>query len=169
MTDQADVGVLHALRADSEIGQLCRGRRPSFLRLPLSRRQRGTPLRVLGIFQITTDREMEAHGNRAESQRSTSTDRKSYFQRVAAVGPDGVVLEYDLPPSRAVMARLSTCRSAPTSLRFCAGRSTTTVTSSRSATVPPPCSPFSERRNRCIPVRGLQYHRFSECHGSHDS
>ncbi|TPG22282.1 hypothetical protein EAH87_00195 [Sphingomonas koreensis] len=53
--------------------------------------------RVGEAFQITTDREMEQHGNRVGSQRGTSTDRDSYVERVAAVRPDGVVLEYDLP------------------------------------------------------------------------
>lgn len=53
--------------------------------------------RVGKAFQITTDREMEEHGNRVDSQRGTSTDRDSYVERVAAVRPDGVVLEYDLP------------------------------------------------------------------------
>ena len=53
--------------------------------------------RVGQAFQITTDREMEEHGNRDDSQRSTSTDRDSYVERVAAVRPDGVILEYDLP------------------------------------------------------------------------
>lgn len=53
--------------------------------------------RVGQAFQIKTDREMEEHGNRVDSQRSTSTDRDSYVERVAAVRPDGVVLEYDLP------------------------------------------------------------------------
>lgn len=53
--------------------------------------------RVGETFKITTDREMEEHGNRDDSQRGTSTDRDSYVERVAAVRPDGVVLEYDLP------------------------------------------------------------------------
>lgn len=57
-----------------------------------------TPAPSVGdAVQITTDREMEEHGNRADSQQSTSTDRDSYVERVTAVRPDGVVLEYDLP------------------------------------------------------------------------
>ena len=54
--------------------------------------------RVGEAFRITTDREMEEHGNRDDSQQGSSTDRDSYVERVAAVRPDGVVLEYDLPP-----------------------------------------------------------------------
>lgn len=53
--------------------------------------------RVGDAFQITTDREMEKHGNRVESSQGTSTDRDSYVERVVAERPDGVVLEYDLP------------------------------------------------------------------------
>lgn len=53
--------------------------------------------RVGDAFQITTDREMEEHGNRGESSQGTSTDRDSYVERVVAERPDGVVLEYDLP------------------------------------------------------------------------
>lgn len=53
--------------------------------------------RVGEAFQIASDREMEEHGNRDDSGRSTSTDRDSYVERVTAVRPDGVVLEYDLP------------------------------------------------------------------------
>ncbi|RYF09217.1 MAG: hypothetical protein EOO77_24345 [Oxalobacteraceae bacterium] len=49
------------------------------------------------VFQIATDREMEEHGNRDESGRSTSTDRDSYVERVVTVRSDGVVLDYDLP------------------------------------------------------------------------
>ena len=55
--------------------------------------------RVGDAFQITTDREMEEHGNRDDSQQGTSTDRDSYVERVAAVRPDGMVFEYDLPAS----------------------------------------------------------------------
>ena len=53
--------------------------------------------RVGEAFQIASDREMEEHGNRDDSGRSTSTDRGSYLERVTAVRSDGVVLEYDLP------------------------------------------------------------------------
>lgn len=57
-----------------------------------------TPVpRVGETFQIVTDREMEKHGNRDDSGRGSSTDRDSYVERVTAVRPDGVVLEYDLP------------------------------------------------------------------------
>ncbi len=64
--------------------------------------------RVGEAFQIDTDREMEEHGNRDDSQRSTSTDRDSYVERVAAVRPDGAVLEYDLPASASADDRAST-------------------------------------------------------------
>lgn len=64
--------------------------------------------RVGNAFQITTHREMEEHGNRDDSQRSTSTDRDSYIERVLAVRPDGMVLEYDLPTSASSDDRAST-------------------------------------------------------------
>ena len=64
--------------------------------------------RVGETFQINTDREMEEHGNRDDSQRGSSTDRDSYVERVAAVRPDGVVLEYDLPMSASANDRAST-------------------------------------------------------------
>ncbi|MES2095365.1 MAG: hypothetical protein V4459_01260 [Pseudomonadota bacterium] len=64
--------------------------------------------RVGDTFRVNTDREMEEHGNRVESGRSTSTDRDSYVERVVAVRPDGVVLEYDLPPSASADDRATT-------------------------------------------------------------
>lgn len=64
--------------------------------------------RVGDTFRISTDREMEEHGNRVESGQSTSTDRDSYVERVVAVRPDGVVLEYDLLPSVSADGRAST-------------------------------------------------------------
>jgi len=64
--------------------------------------------RVGETFQINTDREMEEHGNRDDSERGASTDRDSYVERVAAVRPDGVVLEYDLPMSASANDRAST-------------------------------------------------------------
>lgn len=58
-------------------------------------------------IRIITDREMEEHGNRVDSQQGTSTDRDSYVERVAAVRPDGVVLEYDLPQDATTEDRAS--------------------------------------------------------------
>ena len=63
--------------------------------------------RVGETFQIATDREMEEHGNRNDSGRASSTDRDSYVERVAAVRPDGVVLEYDLPANASSEDRAS--------------------------------------------------------------
>jgi hypothetical protein len=40
--------------------------------------------RVGDAVQITTDQEMEEHGNRADSQQGTSADRDSYVERVTA-------------------------------------------------------------------------------------
>ena len=54
-------------------------------------------LRIGEVFQIASDREMEEHGNRDDSPRGRSTDRDNYIERVEAIRPDGVVLEYDLP------------------------------------------------------------------------
>lgn len=58
-----------------------------------------------GAIRITTDRETEEHGNRPQSAKSSATDRDSYVERVIATRPDGVVLEYDLPPDTAPAAR----------------------------------------------------------------
>ena len=67
-----------------------------------------TPSPSVGdAVQIITNREMEEHGNRFDSQRGTSTDRDSYVERVAAVRPDGVVLEYDLPENATTDDRAS--------------------------------------------------------------
>ena len=67
-----------------------------------------TPSPSVGdAVQITTNREMGEHGNRVDRQRGTSTDRDSYVERVAAVRPDGVVLEYDLPENATTDDRAS--------------------------------------------------------------
>lgn len=67
-----------------------------------------TPCQRLGqAFQIVIDREMEAHGNRNESGRSSSTDRESYVERITGMSPNGVVLEYDLPANASSEARIS--------------------------------------------------------------
>jgi len=67
-----------------------------------------TPSPSVGdAVQITTSRETEEHGNRVDSKRGTSTDRDSYVERVAAVRPDGVVLEYDLPENATTDDRAS--------------------------------------------------------------
>jgi hypothetical protein len=64
--------------------------------------------RVGDAFQINIDREMEEHGNRDDSSRATSADRDSYVERIAALRPNGVVLEYDLPATTSAEDRART-------------------------------------------------------------
>lgn len=64
--------------------------------------------RIGDTFQISVDRETEAYGNRDDSPRSTSTDRDSYVERIMAVRPDGIILEYDLPARVSARERATT-------------------------------------------------------------